>query len=88
MAALRGLPALREPGPPGMASLVAQDSYLQALARKVCVERSPEPRKRKFGNGAAVLGLPSLPAGLRESGLGVGSPPRCAWPEAVRRAVF
>ncbi|NWX67983.1 SURF6 protein, partial [Alca torda] len=31
-----------------MASLAAQDSYLQALARKVGVQHSPEPRKRKF----------------------------------------
>ncbi|XP_005231274.2 surfeit locus protein 6 [Falco biarmicus] len=31
-----------------MASLAAQDSYLQGLARKVCVQHAPEPRKRKF----------------------------------------
>ncbi|XP_074017150.1 surfeit locus protein 6 [Numenius arquata] len=31
-----------------MASLAAQDSYLQALARKVDVPHSPESRKRKF----------------------------------------
>ncbi|KFV91265.1 Surfeit locus protein 6, partial [Fulmarus glacialis] len=31
-----------------MASLAAQDSYLQGLARKVCVQHAPESRKRKF----------------------------------------
>ncbi|XP_051492777.1 surfeit locus protein 6 [Apus apus] len=31
-----------------MASLAAQDSYLQGLARKVCVQQAPESRKRKF----------------------------------------
>ncbi|CAM9669547.1 unnamed protein product [Bubo scandiacus] len=31
-----------------MASLAAQDSYLQGLARKVCPQLAPEPRKRKF----------------------------------------
>ncbi|NXT84256.1 SURF6 protein, partial [Zapornia atra] len=31
-----------------MASLAAQDSYLQGLARKVCVQHAPEARKRKF----------------------------------------
>ncbi|NXH09790.1 SURF6 protein, partial [Bucco capensis] len=31
-----------------MASLAAQDSYLQGLARKVCVPQAPESRKRKF----------------------------------------
>ncbi|NXS92983.1 SURF6 protein, partial [Jacana jacana] len=31
-----------------MASLAAQDSYLQALAREVGVQHSPESRKRKF----------------------------------------
>ncbi|NXW50841.1 SURF6 protein, partial [Nyctiprogne leucopyga] len=31
-----------------MASLAAQDSYLQGLARKVCVQHNPESRKRKF----------------------------------------
>ncbi|NXN29339.1 SURF6 protein, partial [Nycticryphes semicollaris] len=31
-----------------MASLAAQDSYLQALARKVDTQHSPESRKRKF----------------------------------------
>ncbi|NWX06449.1 SURF6 protein, partial [Caloenas nicobarica] len=31
-----------------MASLAAQDSYLQGLARKVCTQHGPEPRKRKF----------------------------------------
>ncbi|NXP02909.1 SURF6 protein, partial [Thinocorus orbignyianus] len=31
-----------------MASLAAQDSYLQALARKVDAQHSPEARKRKF----------------------------------------
>ncbi|NWX48053.1 SURF6 protein, partial [Steatornis caripensis] len=36
-----------------MASLAAQDSYLQGLARKVWVQPAPESRKRKFGNGAA-----------------------------------
>ncbi|NXS51938.1 SURF6 protein, partial [Brachypteracias leptosomus] len=41
-----------------MASLAAQDSYLQGLARKVCAQRAPESRKRKFGNGAAMPGQP------------------------------
>ncbi|KAK1193952.1 SURF6 protein, partial [Pygoscelis papua] len=36
-----------------LASLAARDSYLQGLARKVCVQHAPEPRERKFGNGAA-----------------------------------
>ncbi|NXC45723.1 SURF6 protein, partial [Penelope pileata] len=31
-----------------MAGLAAQDSYLQGLARKVCVQHPPESRKRKF----------------------------------------
>ncbi|XP_054249456.1 surfeit locus protein 6 [Indicator indicator] len=31
-----------------MASLAAQDSYLQGLARKVCTQQPPESRKRKF----------------------------------------
>ncbi|NXI47436.1 SURF6 protein, partial [Galbula dea] len=31
-----------------MASLAAQDSYLQGLARKVCAQQTPESRKRKF----------------------------------------
>ncbi|KAK2535206.1 Surf6 [Columba livia] len=31
-----------------MASLAAQDSYLQGLARRVCAQHGPEPRKRKF----------------------------------------
>ncbi|NXG60009.1 SURF6 protein, partial [Hemiprocne comata] len=31
-----------------MASLAAKDSYLQGLARKVCVQQVPESRKRKF----------------------------------------
>ncbi|NWW88753.1 SURF6 protein, partial [Rhynochetos jubatus] len=33
-----------------MASLAAQDSYLQGLARKVCVQHAPESRKRKFAS--------------------------------------
>ncbi|NXR06916.1 SURF6 protein, partial [Semnornis frantzii] len=33
-----------------MASLAAQDSYLQALARKVCAQQPAETRKRKLGN--------------------------------------
>ncbi|NWI59430.1 SURF6 protein, partial [Calyptomena viridis] len=35
-----------------MASLAAQDSYLQGLARRVSAQPAPESRKRKFGNGA------------------------------------
>ncbi|NXF09688.1 SURF6 protein, partial [Smithornis capensis] len=35
-----------------MASLAAQDSYLQGLARRVSAQHAPESRKRKFGNGA------------------------------------
>ncbi|NWR74736.1 SURF6 protein, partial [Centropus unirufus] len=31
-----------------MASLAAQDSYLQGLARRVCAQPGPEPRKRKL----------------------------------------
>ncbi|NXJ87940.1 SURF6 protein, partial [Corythaixoides concolor] len=31
-----------------MASLAAQDSYLQGLASRVCVQHAPESRKRKF----------------------------------------
>ncbi|KAM6110536.1 surfeit locus protein 6 [Pterocles gutturalis] len=31
-----------------MASLAAQDSYLQGLARRVCVQHAPEARKRKL----------------------------------------
>ncbi|XP_068012023.1 surfeit locus protein 6 isoform X1 [Melanerpes formicivorus] len=31
-----------------MASLAAQDSYLQGLARRVCAQQPPESRKRKF----------------------------------------
>ncbi|XP_021269535.1 surfeit locus protein 6 [Numida meleagris] len=31
-----------------MASLAAQDAYLQGLARKVCAQHAPESRKRKF----------------------------------------
>ncbi|OXB69068.1 hypothetical protein ASZ78_009544 [Callipepla squamata] len=31
-----------------MSSLAAQDAYLQGLARKVCAQHAPEPRKRKF----------------------------------------
>ncbi|NXD25881.1 SURF6 protein, partial [Spelaeornis formosus] len=34
-----------------MASLAAQDSYLQALARRAGVQHAPESRKRKFGTG-------------------------------------
>ncbi|NWR63549.1 SURF6 protein, partial [Bucorvus abyssinicus] len=33
-----------------MASLAAQDSYLQGLARKVCAQHAPESRKRKFAS--------------------------------------
>ncbi|KFQ36239.1 Surfeit locus protein 6 [Mesitornis unicolor] len=32
-----------------MASLAAKDAYLQGLAKKVCGQRPPEPRKRKYG---------------------------------------
>ncbi|XP_063172243.1 surfeit locus protein 6 [Candoia aspera] len=32
-----------------MASLVAKDSYLQTLAKKICTQEVHEPRKRKFG---------------------------------------
>ncbi|NWR33813.1 SURF6 protein, partial [Tachuris rubrigastra] len=35
-----------------MASLAAQDSYLQGLARRVSAQHPPESRKRKFGKGA------------------------------------
>ncbi|XP_076211453.1 surfeit locus protein 6 [Aptenodytes patagonicus] len=31
-----------------LASLAARDSYLQGLARKVCLQHAPEPRERKF----------------------------------------
>nr|CAG32756.1 hypothetical protein RCJMB04_35b4 [Gallus gallus] len=31
-----------------MSSLAAQDAYLQGLARKVCAQKAPESRKRKF----------------------------------------
>ncbi|KAF1503947.1 Surfeit locus protein 6, partial [Eudyptula minor novaehollandiae] len=41
-----------------LASLAARDSYLQGLARKVCVQHAPEPRKRKFGNSGAAPGQP------------------------------
>ncbi|NXC57387.1 SURF6 protein, partial [Aleadryas rufinucha] len=34
-----------------MASLAAQDSYLQGLARRAGVQHAPESRKRKFGTG-------------------------------------
>ncbi|NXP55198.1 SURF6 protein, partial [Heliornis fulica] len=34
-----------------MAGLAAKDSYLQGLARKVCAQHGPEPRKRKLGKG-------------------------------------
>lgn len=66
-----------------MANLAAQDSYLQGLARKVCLQGAPESRKRKFGNGAVTLRLLSLPAPSWESGLVTGLPPRGAWPRGV-----
>lgn len=59
-----------------MANLAAQDSYLQGLARKVCLQGAPESRKRKFGNGAVTLRLLSLLAPSWESGLVTGLPPR------------
>uniref|UniRef100_A0A8D0WXT3 Ribosomal RNA-processing protein 14/surfeit locus protein 6 C-terminal domain-containing protein n=2 Tax=Sus scrofa TaxID=9823 RepID=A0A8D0WXT3_PIG len=35
-----------EPEPLAMASLLAKDTYLQSLARKICAQPSPEPQKR------------------------------------------
>lgn len=32
-----------------MASLLAKDTYLQSLARKICAQPSPEPQKRTSG---------------------------------------
>lgn len=42
-------------GQPAMASLAAQDSYLQGLARRAGVQHSPESRKRKFGTANGRL---------------------------------
>lgn len=42
-------------GQPAMASLAAQDSYLQGLARRAGVQHSPESRKRKFGTANGTL---------------------------------
>ncbi|XP_019366282.1 PREDICTED: surfeit locus protein 6 [Gavialis gangeticus] len=36
-----------------MASLAAKDSYLQSLAKKICVQEVPESRKRKFVSKSA-----------------------------------
>lgn len=38
-----------------MSSLAAQDAYLQGLARKVCAQKAPESRKRKFGKAATPV---------------------------------
>lgn len=60
---LRGLSALsRGHRGASMASLAAQDSYLQGLARRVCAQHGPEPRKRKFGNGT-IVSRPVSPRG-------------------------
>ncbi|NXO84893.1 SURF6 protein, partial [Sitta europaea] len=44
-----------------MASLAAQDSYLQGLARRAGVQHAPESRKRKFGTGTCNVSKPGQP---------------------------
>lgn len=47
------------PGAAAMASLLAKDAYLQGLAKKICAQPGPEPRKRKWGElGRRTLRAP------------------------------
>lgn len=54
----RTLPAF--PRVVAMTSLVAKDTYLQDLARKICVQRGPEPPRRERGKarGSEAAGPP------------------------------
>lgn len=62
-----------------MASLAAQDSYLQGLARRAGVQHAAESRKRKFGIGTVTLRF--YPLRPVCGGLGATAvPPRGAWP--------
>ncbi|NWR45421.1 SURF6 protein, partial [Regulus satrapa] len=51
-----------------MANLAAQDSYLQALARRAGVQHAPESRKRKLGTGKGTLRLLSKPGQPEDAG--------------------
>lgn len=61
-----------------MASLLAKDTYLQSLARKICAQPSPEPQKRTSGKEQprAGTGRASRGAPLRRQHSRLYSPPQ------------